>query len=65
MYLSSVVGASLTSPLGRCTMPAWSPSHGFLHHTIGPHNNATCLQTITDLDMLIQEVLHSRAYEER
>jgi len=32
--LRSDKGASLTSPLGRCPMPAWSPSHGLLHHTI-------------------------------
>jgi hypothetical protein len=38
---------------GRCAMPAWNPSLGFLHHTIGTLNNTTCVHTITDLEMLL------------
>jgi hypothetical protein len=33
-------------------MPAWSPSHGFLHHTIGTLNNTMCIHAIMVLGML-------------
>jgi hypothetical protein len=47
------LGSGLPShlPLGDMPCPS-SPSHGFLHHTIGALNNATRAHAITDLEML-------------
>ncbi len=42
----------LISPLGRRTMPAWSPPHGFLHHTIGSLKIALCILFITEIRKL-------------
>jgi len=50
--LRSDVGASLTSPAGDAPCPS-SPTHGFLHNTIGTFNNANCVPTITDLEMQV------------
>jgi len=44
------IRASLTSPLGDVPCPS-SPSHGFLHHTIGTQNSAIYVHTITDMEM--------------
>jgi hypothetical protein len=48
------LGSGLPSHLPKGDVPCPSiPSHGFLHHTIGTLNNATCVHAITDLKMLI------------
>jgi hypothetical protein len=54
-YRASVyrLGSGLPShlPVGDVPCPS-SPSHGFLHHTTGTLNNATCIHIIMDLGML-------------
>jgi hypothetical protein len=48
------LGSGLPSHLPQGDVPCpSSPSHGFLHHTIGILNYATRFHTITDLEMLI------------
>ncbi|MGB3862116.1 MAG: hypothetical protein WA915_08515 [Candidatus Aminicenantaceae bacterium] len=46
------LGSGLPShlPMGDVPCPS-SPSHGFLHHTIGTLNNAMCIHAITVLGM--------------
>ena len=51
--LRSIMGASLTSPPGRCPLPAWNRSYGFLNHTIGSLNKATFHVAFTVLEILL------------
>jgi hypothetical protein len=43
------LGSGLPSHLPKGDVPCpFSPSHGFLHHTIGTLNNASCVHTSAD-----------------